>query len=106
MAEQLGLVTMKPPDCLRHFWHSSSLVCCGLTSGITRGTSGCMRNALALEITAWPADANLGSTSVATAASSAEKTTLGAPSGSQGETCKLSISVGIAVFNRQRAAAT
>src|SRR6266566_2792439 len=35
MAEQLGLVTTKPPDFRRQAWHSSNFTWSGLTSGIS-----------------------------------------------------------------------
>ncbi len=44
-----------------------------MTSGITSGTSACMRKALELEITAQPAAANCGSSSRAMSVSSAAK---------------------------------
>src|SRR5438034_11708202 len=87
MAEQLGLVTTKPPDFRRQAWHSSNFTWSGLTSGITSGTSLFMRRALELVMTAHPASANCGSSSAAIEASSAAKITLGAPSGLAGETC-------------------
>src|SRR5260370_16669461 len=104
MAEQLGLVTTKPPDLRREGWVSISWICSPLTSGITKGTSDCMRNALELETTAQPASANCGSNSRAIAASSAAKIIFGAPPGLAGATVILATFAGIAVFKRQRAA--
>src|SRR5207249_11806606 len=75
------------------------------TSGTSRGTSGCMRKALALETTACPAVAKRGSSSAATAASSAEKISLGAPEGSAEASRIVSKRDGMGVFRRQRAAA-
>src|SRR5258707_9800707 len=71
MAEQLGLVTTKPPDFFRQACISISLMCPPLTSGITSGTSDCMRSALEFETTAQPASANCGSNSAAIDASRA-----------------------------------
>src|SRR5258708_14485719 len=51
MAEQLGLVTMNPRLFLNHSWVCRTFRCSPLTSGITRGTSACMRKALELETT-------------------------------------------------------
>src|SRR5213082_2663483 len=85
-------------------WHSISFTCWALTSGITSGTSGFMRRALELEMTAQPASAKRGSSSLAAAASSAAKITLGAPSGVAGETAILATRSGNPVFMRQRAA--
>jgi len=48
-----------------------------LTSGRTRGTLGAMRKALELEMTAWPAAANFGSSSRAMAASMEAKMIFG-----------------------------
>src|SRR5208282_3684498 len=63
MAEQLGLVTTYPPDLERQDCLSIKRMWSPLTSGITRGTSDCMRKALELETTAQPASANCGSSS-------------------------------------------
>ncbi len=104
MAEQLGLVTTKPPDFRRQACDSIIFTCPALTSGITSGTSFAMRKALELETTAHPASANAGSISAAILASSAAKITLGAPSGFAGETVIFATRSGIAVFSRQRAA--
>ena len=104
IAEQLGLVTTKPPDFRRQVWHSSSLRCPEFTSGITNGTSDCMRSALELETTAHPASAKRGSSSAAIEESSAAKIILGAPSGFAGDTRIPATRSGIAVFIRQRAA--
>src|ERR1022692_3849455 len=75
-----------------------------LTSGITRGTSVCMRKALELETTAQPAAANFGSNSRAMPASRAANIIFGALSGLAGETVMFATGVGMAVFKRQRAA--
>src|SRR5579872_1157232 len=83
---------------------SMSLMCPALTSGMTRGTSSCMRRALELETTAQPALAKRGSSSAAIAESKAAKIILGAPSGVAGETFILATAGGIVVFRRQRAA--
>src|SRR5579863_1891232 len=104
MAEQLGLVTTNPPFFFRQLWHSISLMWSGFTSGITRGTSFTMRNALELVITAQPASAKRGSSSLAIEESSAAKNTWGEPSGVAGDTLILAIEVGMGVFSRQRAA--
>ncbi len=104
MTEQLGLVTMYPPDCLRQLWRSSSAKWSPLTSGITSGTVASMRNALELLTTAHPAAANCGSNSRAMLASSAAKITLGAPLGVAGETTMSRTRAGIGVFRRQRVA--
>src|SRR5208282_6677813 len=103
MAEQLGLVTTYPPEEPRHDCLSISLIWSPLTSGITSGTSACMRRALELEMTAQPAEANCGSSSRAIPASSAAKIILGAPSGVAGATVIRATSAGMAVFKRQRA---
>src|ERR1700722_449128 len=84
IAEQFGLVTTNPPDFLRQAWHSSNLMCSWLTSGITSGTSFCMRSALELVTTAHPASAKRGSISAAMDASSAAKETLGGGRGGGG----------------------
>src|ERR1017187_9163655 len=104
MAEQLGLVTTNPPDFFRQAWPSISLMCPEFTSGITSGTSDCMRSALELETTAQPASAKRGSSSAAIEASSAAKIIFGAPSGVAGETFIAATLAGICVFNRQRTA--
>src|SRR6266849_1689493 len=104
IAEQFGLVTTKPPDFLRQACTSISLMWPALTSGMTRGTSDCMRKALEFETTAHPASANRGSISTAIEASSAAKMTLGAPSGVAGETFMEATLGGIAVFRRHFAA--
>src|ERR1700676_1446726 len=104
IAEQLGLVTTYPPDFFRQLWPSISLMCPALTSGITNGTSDCMRNALEFETTAQPASAKRGSISAAIEVSSAAKIIFGAPSGVAGETFIAATLAGIAVFRRQRAA--
>src|SRR5215469_3943042 len=104
MAEQFELVTTKPPFFRRQDWHSINLVCSGLTSGMTRGTSFAMRSALELEITAQPASAKRGSSSAAIDASSAAKITLGEPSGVAGETRIFETGAGMAVRSLQRAA--
>src|ERR1700757_4770360 len=104
IAEQLGLVTTNPPDFRRQVWHSSSLMCPPLTSGITSGTSACMRQALELDTTAHPDSANRGSGSIAVVPSSAANKILGAPAGFAGDTRMLAMAAGIEVFNRQRAA--
>src|SRR5438270_5579856 len=104
MAEQLGLVTTKPPDFFRHACTSISLICPPLTSGITSGTSDCMRSALEFETTAQPASAKRGSISAAIEASRAAKIILGAPSGVAGETFIAATFGGMGVFRRQRAA--
>src|SRR6202162_2080823 len=104
MAEQLGLVTAKPPDLRRQGWVSINWMWSLLTSGITSGTSACMRKALELETTAQPAAANCGSSSRAIAASRAAKIIFGAPSGLAGATVILATLAGMAVFKRQRAA--
>src|ERR1039457_3887270 len=104
IAEQLGLVTTNPPDWLRQDCLSINRMWSPLTSGITRGTSACMRKALELETTAQPAAANCDSSSRAMAASSAAKMIFGAPSGLAGETVMFAILAGMAVFKRQRAA--
>ncbi len=75
-----------------------------LTSGMTSGTSSCMRSALEFETTAQPASAKRGSISAAMEASSAAKIILGAPSGVAGETFIAATAAGIGVFRRQRAA--
>src|SRR5580700_602522 len=104
MAEQLGLVTTYPPDFFRHACPSINLMCPAFTSGITSGTSGCMRSALEFVITAQPASAKRGSISAAIEASSAAKIILGAPSGVAGDTFIAATLAGIGVFSRQRAA--
>src|ERR1022692_3667423 len=104
MAEQLGLVTTYPPDLVRHDCLSINRMWSPLTSGITRGTSACMRKALELETTAHPAAANFGSSSRAMAESRAAKIIFGAPSGLAGETLMFATAAGMAVFKRQRAA--
>src|SRR5450631_2968578 len=75
-----------------------------LTSGMTRGTSSCMRSALEFETTAHPASAKRGSISAAMEASRAAKIIFGAPSGVAGETVILATAGGIGVLRRQRAA--
>src|SRR5208282_6167753 len=104
IAEQLGLVTTYPPDWPRHDCLSINRMWSPLTSGITRGTSACMRKALELETTAQPAAANCGSSSRAMPASSAAKMIFGAPSGLAGETVIFATGAGMEVFKRQRAA--
>src|SRR5579864_4173461 len=104
MAEQLGLVTTNPPLWRRHDWHSNTLRCPALTSGITRGTSFCMRRALELVMTACPAAAKRGSSSAAMEASRAAKTILGAPSGLAAETGSSATLGGMGVLSRQRTA--
>ena len=104
IAEQFGLVTTNPPDFRRQLWHSSSLRCPAFTSGITSGTSDCMRSALELETTAHPASAKRGSSSAAMEESRAAKMILGAPSGLAGDTRISATRWGKAVFIRQRAA--
>src|ERR1035437_7136580 len=69
IAEQLGLVTTYPPDLARQDCLSMSRMWSPLTSGITRGTSACMRSALELETTAQPAAADCGAGSRAGAGS-------------------------------------
>src|SRR5882757_8510031 len=71
---------------------------------MTRGTSDSIRNALEFETTAHPAAANCGSISFAIEASSAAKIIFGAPFGVAGDTFICATRLGIAVFNRQRAA--
>src|SRR5512146_1561050 len=100
MAEQLALVTMKPPDCLRQVWSSMSARWSEFTSGMTSGTLGCMRQALELETTALPASANCGSSSRAMSASRAAKMILGAPFGLAGETFISATLRGSGVFMR------
>src|SRR5438552_461817 len=104
IGEQFGLVTTKPPDFRRQLWHSSSLRWPEFTSGITSGTSDCIRSALELETTAHPASAKRGSSSAAIEESSAAKMILGAPSGVAGDTRIPATRSGMAVFIRQRAA--
>jgi hypothetical protein len=104
MAVQLGLVTTKPPDLRRDSWHSKSLTWSALTSGMTRGTSGHMRQALELVMTKCPAAAKRGSNCSAAAASKAAKMSRGAPSGEAGETGMAAAACGTGVFSRQRAA--
>src|ERR1700733_13078224 len=104
IAEQLGLVTTNPPDFFRQACPSINLMCSALTSGITRGTSDCMRRALELETTVHPASAKRGSISAAIAASRAAKIIFGEPSGVAGETVISATFAGIDVFKRQRAA--
>src|SRR5580658_2459877 len=104
IAEQLGLVTANPPDLARQDCLSISRMWSALTSGITSGTSACMRRALELETTARPAAANCGSSSRAIEASRAAKIILGAPTGLAGETIMFATADGMAVFKRQRAA--
>src|SRR5581483_1702521 len=98
------LVTINPPEFRRQDWHSNTLRWSGLTSGITRGTSFCMRKALELEITAWPASAKRGSSSLAPAASSAAKMILGAFSGLADEIRISAARAGTGVFSFHRAA--
>src|SRR5712691_2315069 len=81
-----------------------SLMWPALTSGMTKGTSDCMRSALEFETTAQPASANFGSISAAMEASSAAKIIFGAPSGVAGETFMAAMAAGIGVLRRQRAA--
>src|ERR1700726_299117 len=104
MAEQLELVTTYPPDFFRQACFPISSMWSAFTSGITSGTSDCIRNALELEITAQPASAKRGSISAAIAESSAAKIIFGAPSGVAGETFIAATLGGTAVFKRQRAA--
>src|SRR3984957_6209632 len=104
MAEQLGFVTTNPPDFARQDCLSINLMWSPLTSGMTKGTSDCMRKALELETTAQPAAANCGSRSRAMAASRAAKMIFGAPSGLAGATVILATLAGMAVFNRHLAA--
>src|SRR5262252_8786869 len=106
IAEQFGLVTIYPPDFLRQHCCSISARWSGLTSGITSGTSCCIRNADELLTTAHPASANLGSSSRAIPASSAAKITRGAPAGPASETGSLRTGSGIGVFSRQRTASS
>src|SRR6185312_8468853 len=77
MAEQLGLVTIKPPFFLYHFCVLMSGTWSPLTSGMMSGTSSAMRKALEFDTTAWPASAKAGSICCAAVASSAAKTSLG-----------------------------
>src|SRR6202044_2903702 len=79
-------------------------MCPAFTSGITNGTSDCIRNALEFETTAQPASAKRGSISAAIEASSAAKIIFGAPSGVAGATLIAATFAGIGVFHRQRAA--
>src|SRR5580704_4570306 len=74
----------------------------GLTSGITSGTSRCIRSALELVTTAQPAAAKRGSISAAIEASKAAKIIFGAPSGPAGDT-RISATrggIGVLIFQR------
>src|SRR5438270_12378849 len=105
MAEQLGLVTMKPPFFLYHFCVLISETWSPLTSGMIRGTSSAMRKALELETTAWPASANAGSICCAAVASRAAKTSLGVLlCGAAAETFIAALFLGSVVANFQLAA--
>ena len=104
--EQFGFVTMKPRDFLRYDWFSNSARWSALTSGMTSGTSSCMRSALELETTAHPASAKRGSSSAAMAESRAAKIIFGAPSGVAGDTFIFATAEGMGVFRRQRAASS
>src|ERR1700690_3628961 len=104
MAEQFGLVTAKPLDLRRQALVSINAMWSPLTSGITSGTSDCMRKALELETTAQPASANCGSSSRAIPESSAAKIIFGAPAGLAGPTVILATFAGMALFKRHRAA--
>src|SRR5262252_1134951 len=98
MAEQLGLVTMKPPFFLYHFCVLMSDTWSPFTSGMIRGTSSAMRNALEFDTTAWPASAKAGSICCAAVASSAAKTSLGVlPSVAAAETFMAAMLAGIGV---------
>src|SRR5580693_10577508 len=76
----------------------------GLTSGITSGTSLCIRSALEFVTTAQPAAAKRGSISAAIDESNAAKIIFGAPSGTAGETRISATRAGKVVFIFQRAA--
>ena len=102
--EQFGFVTIAPgqPRCAR--CSGTSRRCSALTSGTSSGTSGSMRKLRALLRTMWPAAAKACSTSPATLASSAEKTTAGPRPGTHASTVSSAAASGSGSASRHGAA--
>src|SRR6185369_11405239 len=102
MAEQLGLVTMKPRLKSRFVrWASIKARCSGFTSGISSGTSWPIRCDEELLITGYPARAKSYSALFAMSPGKLEKTKSHSSGGDGGCTMTSLIALGISPGKRQ-----